>query len=370
MATKYTNDTADNMKDSVVSLYSSLLEKRQTERDARIEAKRIKDEEELVRKEAEKDPEEEKLSKKEKREKQFNEWQSVLVGLTGDDLEYTSNKKSKKKYKKWITDDIGTDFMNPEKPKKKKKKNYNKEFEPEINMLKASVADQNKFTIDLMKRYQTAAGPNTKDAMPLNKNLIELAGVINSSRQNSLGMLKEIGSLKKTIADLYFKQWKEDREAGNTNSGDSDDLALVGSDVMRTLFSSVGTTPTPSADVIPTSNFDNSSYQNNNITQPAQPVVGEQITHIEPMHSSESFDPNSWDGAGIDNTTAIYEAMPHHVIVEYNAASEQSRYVAINNNTGEEIPGCPVPTTPVKAMDLKKMIAKDDFDQVYQVKMI
>ena len=78
-------------------------------------------------------------------------------------------------------------------------------------MLKNIVAEQNRFNADLQRRYSNAAGPNTRDAMPLNKNLVELAAVINSGRSNSLSLLREIGSIKKSISDLYMKQAKLDQ---------------------------------------------------------------------------------------------------------------------------------------------------------------
>ena len=220
------SDTEKEVKNSISSIYASLLHKREEKRERKAEKKRLEKEE---HREEEETSEETPMSKKERRQAKLDAWKEVIIGLTGDDLDYVAPKKSRKKYKKWIDDEM-ENTITTEKPKKKKKRNYRKEFEPEINMLKNIVAEQNKFTVDLQKRYQHAAGPNTRDSMPLNKTLVELASVINASRSNSLGVLKEIGNLKKTIADLYMKQHKLDLDTKGEGF-DSQDLGLMGSSI-------------------------------------------------------------------------------------------------------------------------------------------
>ena len=185
---KVKNNTTEEIRASVASIYSELLTKRKEEKEAKQEKKRQEEELREQEKEANKKSENEpKLTKKEKREAEFDNWKEIIIGLTGDDLEYSSTKKSKKKYRKWIDDETESSILIP-KTKKVKKKNYSKEFAPELQMLKNIVADQNKFTADLQKRFNTMAGPATKDAMPPNKTMVDLASVINAGRSNSLGV--------------------------------------------------------------------------------------------------------------------------------------------------------------------------------------
>lgn len=358
MESKKVNTTSVDVKKSISSIYAELLNKRRTEREQKAEQKRL--EKEAKKSESDETAETDEnppLSKKEKREARLNSWKEIIVGLTGDDLDYVSTKKSKKKYKKWINGDNDENIVLSSKPRKKKKRNYSKEFEPEINMLKAIVADQNKFTTDLQKRYQNAAGPNTKDAMPLNKTLVELAAVINNSRSNSLGVLKEIGNLKKTIADLYMKQVKLDADTRGEGFG-TQDLGIMGSNLASSLFSSAPSYS--SQDPIASSP----------VSLGDMPATTQQSEIAPPTSGIQKFDPGSWDGGGLSSGNAKYEAIPHTVIVEWHKESDKARFKAIRNDNGEELVGCPVPTCTIKAIDVKSKVAKDDFDQVYQVEII
>jgi len=352
MAEIKVNDTAKNVQKSVGSIYAQLLQKRKTEREEKEEQRRL--EKEAKKAERELNPEEDRpMTKKEKRESKLDAWNEILHGLTGDDLDYISPKKNKKKYRKWIGDETENNAILTAKPQKKKKRNYNKEFEPELNMLKSIVADQNKFTFDLLRRYQNAAGPNTKDGMPLNKTLVELAAVINTSRGNSLGVLREIGNVKKTIAELYMKQKKLDQELG-VGGGFDNDLGIMGSNIAASMFN-------PGGNIIHQEN-----PVSHNIPQqqyPSQPTQPKQI-------SSGPFDPSTWAGDGLDGGATKFESIPHTIVVEWHKAFNQARFKAIDNATGEELVGCPVPTCQVKAIDESTMMAKDDFDQVYKIQVV
>ena len=360
MADNQTNITSAEVKQSVSSIYSELINKRRNERDIKIEERRLEKEVRDQAKEDSSNSEEKPLTKKEKRESDLNSWKETIIGLTGDDLDYVSTSKNKKKYKKWIDEDTGGNAILTTKPSKKKKKNFTKEFEPEINMLKAIVADQNRFTADLQKRYQIAAGPNTKDAMPLNKTLVELAAVVNSSRSNSLGVLKEIGNLKKTIADLYMKQVKLDADS-NGEGFSNTDVGIMGSNIAASMFSgNVG-----GGSVIPSNNIASSPVSFGDKPVPSAPQSTGQGDMV-----FKKFDPDAWDGDGLSSGNTKFEAIPHTVMVEWHRASDKARFKAVRNDTGEELIGCPVPTCTVKAIDPITKVAKDAFDQVYQVEII
>jgi hypothetical protein len=364
MSDKKVNTTSEDVKKSVSSIYSELLNKRRAEREIRIEQKRLEKESKMREKEEDSkssDSENDKeLTKKEKREAELDSWKDIVVGLTGDDLEYIKPKKGKKKYKKWIDEDTGENVVLTDKPKKKKKKNFHKEFEPELNMLKLIVADQNKFTADLQKRYQIAAGPNTRDAMPLNKTMVELASVVNNSRSNSLGVLREIGNIKKTIADLYMKQFKLDTDGSGKGDGfGSQDLGLMGSSLAQSMF---GNAMAPTAGASMTS----SPVSLGNVS------VGVPVSNASQSEDMvfKRFDPNSWDGDGLNAGSVVYEAIPHTVVVEWHKDNDKARFKAIRNDTGEELVGCPVPSCSIKGMDVDNKVAKDVFDQVYQLEII
>ena len=350
---KVTDSTAEDVRSSVSSLYSSLLAKRQQmkEQEEQAEAeRRAEKEKKYIREDGT------KMSKKERRQLDYDNWKELVVSLTGDDLEYTNKgKKGKKKYPKWIDDE--TDTITTVKQKKPKKKNYNKEFEPELNMLRSLVADQNKFTADLQKRFINAAGPATKDASPLTKNVVDLATAITSGRSNSLNMLREIGNLKKVIANLYMEQKKmEDKFGGN--SQDTTDVGLLGSSIAASMFNNPVSYTEPSTSFAP-------------VVTPQQPVVQQQVP-VNTAPVIEEFDPNSWDGPQLSNTFAATETIPHTIYVEKNNTTGTMRFVALRDDNGEELPGCCIPTTDPSTLVIneKENTVKGQFDEVYKIRTV
>ena len=381
MAKKTTSTSAEEVRTSVASIYSELLDKRRVEREER-EAKKHQEAEARRQEKEEKSLREDgtKMTKKERREAEVNAWKEIIIGLTGDDLEYSSDKKQKKKYRKWIGEDDVTTILTP-KHKKAKKKNFHKEFEPELAMLKTIVADQNRFTADLQKRFQNAAGPATKDAMPLNKTMVELAAAINASRNNSLGMLREIGSIKKTIADLYMKQKKMDAEDGGSAGFNSTDVGLMGSSIAASLFgdsapnssyvpnTGVSSTPAPT----PTNNV--GAPNPSSLVATAVPIPNQAATPapVDSVPVATPFDPNSWDGPDLGaNNSTMYESIPHSVVVEWNKSEGKARFKAIRDDNGEELVGCPVPTASPSSLKFneKDMVVKGEFDENYKLEII
>ncbi len=373
----------NEVKASVSSLYAALLSKRQAKKEMEEEQKRM--EAELKEQEkADKEAEEPKLSKKEKRQKELDAWKEIVIGLTGDDLEYSSKKKNKKKYRKWIDDD-DVNAVLTQKQKKPKKRNYNKEFEPELNMLRTLVAEQNRFTADLQKRFQNAAGPASKDAMVPNKTLVELASVIASGRSNSLGMLREIGGLKKTIAELYMKQKKLDSDlAGGSGNFEGSDLGLLGSSIASSVFDDSFGTPAnvpnqPAPNYVPQGGNGNEfnpainlQYSQGYSQAPGfspqtqgttTPFAGESVIQAQP------FDPNSWEGPDIGDSYSKYESIPHTVVVEKDRSTGNMRFVAIKDEDGSEFIGCPVPTSDPTKLKVNEtdMTVKGEFDEVYKL---
>lgn len=361
------------VRTSIASIYSELLSKRKQEKEAKEEKKRLDDELRKKEKHEKKYKEDgTKLSKKERREAELDNWKQIIVGLTGDDLEYSDTKKSKKKYRKWINDENESSTLTP-KPKKHKKKNYSKEFAPELQMLKTIVSDQNKFTADLQKRFNTMAGPATKDAMPPNKTMVDLASVINAGRSNSLGVLREIGNLKKVIAELYIKQRKEDLTNGNTGFMPTD-LALMGSSVASSLFADEPLMQ-PTQQYQSNTNVNIQSYTDNNLNNTPISAIAKPLSeNMQQTQHIDDFDPSSWDGPDNlkINDSVKFETIPHTVVVEMNKDSGNLRFKAIHNETGEELHECPIPTYDPKNLNIneKDLIAKGQFDETYKVQII
>ena len=345
---KVTNTTADDVRSSVSSIYSALLNKRQKEKEEKEEAKRLAQEEKEAEKQDKEAEKEEKISKRAKREKELEAWKLAFSELTGDDIEYTSKKKGKKKYRKWIDDDLDN-AVQVEKAKKIKKKNYRKEFEPELNMLKTLLAEQNRINTDMLKRFQNAAGPATKDAMFPNKTLVELLSTINAGKTNALSMLREIGNLKKTVADLEMKRKKLEADMGGGSNIENMDLGLMGSQIASNMFSSGSPYSTP-------------MYETPRQETSSQPDV----LDAPPI---DDFDPSTWGGITSATTTA-YEELPHKIYVENDLNTGNKRFVAIRTDTGEEINVPNLPTVDPNSLpfDENKMTIRGKFDEVYEVK--
>ena len=357
-------NTESQIRSSISSLYADLLNRRQSEREMKKEQKRMEKELREQEKEEKKLNEDgSKMTKKEKRQAELDNWKEVVIGLTGDDLEYISDKKKnkKKKYKKWIDDDEINQVLTAKK-KKVKKKNYNKEFEPELNMLRALIAEQNRFTADLQKRFQNAMGPANKDAMPPSKTLVELANVISSGRTNSLGMLREIGNLKKAIADLYMKQKKLDMESGSSNSVDNTDLTLMGSSIASNLFgdNALMSTPvnTPSMQTLTPASTG---------PVPSSPTTVQTTTPI--VSGIEHFDPSTWDGPQLVNNFTAYENIPQSVVVKRNTSTGEMRFAAIRDDNGEELIGANIPTSDPYRLKLNEddKTVRGEFDEIYKL---
>ena len=356
---KVTNTTSEDVEKSIGSIYAKLLAKRKAEKEAK-DAK--KEEEKALRKqeEEEKYTKEDgtKMSKKEKAERDLDNWKEVVIGLTGEDLEYTSKKKNKKKYRKWIDDDELNTILD-QKKKKVKKKNYNKEFEPELNMLKNLVADQNKFTADLQKRFNFAAGPASKDGLAPNKTLVELANVISSGRSNSLGVLREIGAIKKTIAELYMKQKKLDSEISGSGNIDSTDLGLMGSSLASSIFN------TPMNDY---STMNPQPVSSNPVASYTQPTTALN----QPTPQYQEFNPDTWAGVPLENDYTKFESIPHDIVVEKNVNTGAMRFKAVRSDDGSELVGCPVPTSDLSRLSINETdkTVKGQFDEIYRLELV
>lgn len=369
---KTTNTTSEDVRASVAYLYSDLLEKRRLEREAKEAQQREEREAKRQAKEAAKLAEDgTKKSKKERHQEELDNWKEVIVGLTGDDLEYSTPKKSKKKYKKWIDDEEGQNVVLTAKPKKVKKQNFQKQFDPELSMLKTIVADQNRFNADLQKRFNIAAGPATKDAQIPNKTVVELASVINAGRQNSLGFLREVGNLKKTIADLYMKQKKLDADTAG-GGFNTQDIGLMGSSIASSIFGDDQPSVTPSVATTPTAPGtmpNNVAPVATAVATPVYPQGGPVVQTVQAV----PFDPDSWDGPSLSSDSmAMYECIPHDVVVELNQSNGATRFKAIRRDNGEEIPNYPVPTSDISKLSVNEVdkTVKGEFDEVYKLEVV
>ena len=150
------------------------------------------------------------------------------------------------------------------------------------------------------------------------------------------------------------------------------DLALLGSSIASAKYvdnastisqpSSGGSVMNPYA----TANF-NPKFESST-QQFTQPIVSD-FDGIK----IEVFDPETWDGGGIQTDDNVkFESIPHDVVVEWDKANDRARFKAVNRETGEELIGCPVPTSDPSKLSFneKDMIVKGQFDETYKLELI
>jgi len=285
------------------------------------------------------------LSRKEKQQRSLESFRDVVINLTGDDLEYVGKRPTKrKKYGKWIDDDTDMNVILTDRPKKRKKTNYNKEFEPELNLLRSIVSDQQKLNADLARRVQALIGAMSKDSGPPSKTTVELVTALIGGRANSLSVIREIGNIKKTIANLII----DDRKNFDKSGFGSNDLTMLGSAVAQ-------------RDIVDSS-------------RPSM-MFGNDAPQSTPTSTSVSvsdFDPQSW-GIGSDMISAHtkYEQVPTKTYVEYHPADGNYRYRTINTDTNEEILDFPNPDAiKIKTFDESNLLARDEFDAIYELVIV
>ena len=347
------------IKKSITDIYTQFSQQRAEERLRKQEEKDAKKIAKLEEKELEKDTI--KKSKKERLLDSESAYKEILLDLTGEDIDYCAPKRKKLKFKKWLTDD--DDELLVDKPKKKKKKDYRKEFGPELSVLKTLLTDQNRFTNDLLKKFNAM----TKDGN-MNKTSVDLAANIISSRGNALGLIKEIGSIKKTMADLYYKQLKQELDERNASgsgySEDEIDKTIGGARIYEQMFAdsnqlmdtnTVTVSNEPIPDLVP-------------VIDVATPNVIPK-SEIASNTNIQSFDPSTWDQNDLILPHTKYENIPHSLVVEWDRPNNRARFKAINDATGEELQGYPVPVVDISKLtfDIDNMTVKSEFDDVYKL---
>lgn len=155
----------------------------------------------LLKKPSEPDkPKEKELSEVEEYTKMDDDWFQTLANM----------KMSKpKSYGKDLFEGAG---LRKKKKKKKKDKNelvdYAKEFEPELNLYRNLLSDQNRFTDTLQREYD-AMKSSKSSARGINKAMSDLVENITEARTLAMQLVEKNVNAKKLIAELNLKQKKE-----------------------------------------------------------------------------------------------------------------------------------------------------------------
>lgn len=341
---------------SLDAIYARVKSKKSAKKEAKEEARLAEKEKKRSSKYNEDGT---KKSKKERRQEQMDAFNRAYGNIMGDELDVAPVKKDKKRYKRWI-EESDIEFEESEIKKKKKKRDYDKEFAPELKQLNSLVTEQKSFTKALMGKFNTVMqGPVTKAS-------VDLAATINASRSNTLNCLREIGSLKKARADLYYKQLKANEEGGSAKEDDGS-IDLIGSTIAASLFdqplSTMPQSPPP-------------QYQQpgiNPLVQSPQNLAPVVPVQAERVADAVEFDPTTWNGGpDISETYTAFESIPHSTVCEWDKQNNRARFKAVRDDTGEELVGCPVPEVDIKRLKFNEndMTVKSEFNDVYKLDIL
>lgn len=160
-----------------------------------------------------------KALKKEKKMEEYKEsdddgWMSTLTSFTAP----VTKKKTKN-----LFEGIGVKKKKKKKSKPGELKDYKKEFEPELALLRSLQFEQDKFVSSLQKKYDQME--NTKStARGVGKFTTDLIQSITQARGLSKQLVTDIISAKKTIAELDHKERKD---FGVSAAGQNDSSAYA-----------------------------------------------------------------------------------------------------------------------------------------------
>lgn len=114
-----------------------------------------------------------------------------------------------------IDEDIISEQKHGYKKLKKQDNAFKKEFAEELTLLYNLLDETGKFGKELEKELKSLKGSRARGVSKYTNDLAEL---VLSSKQNKLNILKEISSVKKTIADLKIKAEGKEKNKGDDNN--------------------------------------------------------------------------------------------------------------------------------------------------------
>lgn len=127
-------------------------------------------------------------------------------------------------------------FIGGKKKKKKKDKekseliDFNKEFEPEMALYRNLLVDQNRFTEDLQREYNSITSAKSS-SRGITKQMSDLIENITEARTLSMQLVEKNVNAKKLIAELTMKQKKE-----NGNSLDSENMSDFAANYLKQMI--------------------------------------------------------------------------------------------------------------------------------------
>lgn len=264
----------------------------------------------------------------------------------GDDwFETLSNLKIKKSSFKGRKNSGFDELIFGKKKKKKKNKkdkdklvDYAKEFEPELNLYRNLLADQNKFTDTLQKEYDSIKASKSS-ARGINKTMTDLVENITSARALAMQLVEKNVNAKKLIAELTIKQKKEFGD-GTNEGANMNDFA--------------------------------GSLLNKMINERSHIIGMGDTAEVQDYTEDELLDSLSENLIGEDRSDEVtrrlmYENRNITVYVSINDSDTDDYYYYAVDENGIEIPDYPLPLRTSLSINRSTGIATDSYGKKYPI---
>ena len=282
----------------------------------------------------------EEKSKKKKKEKTDvddyieldDDWFTALANMKVKKSSFSGSKKT-----------FG-DIMFGKKKKKKKKKDknelidYAKEFEPELNLYRNLLADQNKFTDTLQKEYDSIKSSKSS-ARGINKTMSDLVENITGARSLAMQLVEKNVNAKKLIAELTIKQKKELGAANNEGANMSDFAGSLLNKMINERSQIIGT-----GDAAEIQDYTEDELY----SSLSESLVGEE-------RSDEV------------NRRLMYENRNITVYVSINDSDTEDYYYYAVDENGIEVPDYPLPLRTNLSINRSTGIATDSYGKKYPI---
>lgn len=268
-----------------------------------------------------------------------DKWDSLISSMS-------NTKVSKKKKKKFKGFDIDDEVVKKKTGKKKKKNgqltDYESKFKPELSTLHNLQSQQSRFVDSLQKKYDDM-DKNKSSARGVSKFTTDLIDTISSARSTSLQITNTIINLKKTIADLSFK---EKKEFGDKGSSAEQDTAAFASKYLQEILST-GRNVVMNTPVYSDADTYDTSYDE------LDDILSSSLGETDRDPAVEKY--------------LEYEGRNISVKVLYHAESGEHEFAAYDPN-GIEICDYPLPAPDTKLkINLQTKLAQDDYSRKFEV---
>lgn len=292
--------------------------------------------------------------KKEKKKKEVDELEEVSQESTDDWLRTVATfKRERITTSKRHNGSSGLfDFIDEKGGGKKKKKkhgkkngdftDYDKVFEPEMNILRNTLEDQLRFTSALQRRYDALENGKSA-ARGIGKFTTDLVGQINQARNTAMSITDKIISAKKSIADLQMKERKE-----KGDQLDSENMGLYSSNLLKQIMS-----------------YDRKElgmYNANSV-----PEEGDADTLFENLEQDLADN-------GVTRDDEIDKYMQYGTDVEIRAVidkdTKEYEFEAVDTTTGSVIDDYPLPTVNRLDINMSTNVASDEYYTKYPIRWV